>query len=664
MARHASLLLATLLLLPVGCGNTELTGPTAEEISSAAALYREEFPPPSIDLEAPEPPAADWATPLERPDLPPPPEDPDPIDFLPPVGSNTPVGTLPGDHQMSPTGGLSYSIPLSVPPGFRGLEPQLSLTYRSGSGSGIAGRGFHLDGLSRLHRCSRLKVGDLLLPRVRRASKDDGLCLDGVPLVLVSGNYGENGSTYYLESDEGTTLQANGTCQDFDTPNPLRPDRSQALGSACHFEAKLRDGTVMTYGSFSGPECARVHPISSSDVYAPRIEWPLTKVVDRGGNRMNIQYTPAIDEDDAQTIDARRCLPDRISYGGNLSLARDHDRHVEFDYTSFDHEGRSTAFLGGVRRSRNLFLRHVRTLVGPEVGGAAVKRYDVVYNHDEPSTAHDGWEPPREAPRVREIAECDDTGACFPPTRFEFWPSALSDDYRSRSVSEMTSYRGAPSPSNDIVVQGDFNGDGRSDFVTQLDAAVMDNFVQYLSPAVSAPFEWNLTFLSSPFTTAEANWDSESLSKGVQAGDFNGDGYDDLLMVRPQGFFLYLGGESGLPSTPSITDASIQIAWSVASFVAGDFDRDSQDDLLRITTGRDMQLFQFDGSTFTPTPSSTAVRVGSIPDFDVREPNSLMAVRTRVGDFDGDGRPDILFFRRVFLNGTETDPSDYGSTDI
>lgn len=43
------------------------------------------------------------------------------------------------------TGTMSHSIPIEVPPGRKGMDPGLALTYRSGSGDGWLGVGWELE---------------------------------------------------------------------------------------------------------------------------------------------------------------------------------------------------------------------------------------------------------------------------------------------------------------------------------------------------------------------------------------------------------------------------------------------------------------------------------------------------------------------------------------
>ena len=54
------------------------------------------------------------------------------------------VGTLVGTIDVSQLGGMTYSIPLEIPEGINGMQPNLAITYNSQGGNGIMGWGFHI----------------------------------------------------------------------------------------------------------------------------------------------------------------------------------------------------------------------------------------------------------------------------------------------------------------------------------------------------------------------------------------------------------------------------------------------------------------------------------------------------------------------------------------
>ena len=63
------------------------------------------------------------------------------------------AGTTEGEFQVNGNGGANYTIPIEVPPGRNGIEPQLSLQYNSQQGNGLLGVGWSLTGLSAIARC-------------------------------------------------------------------------------------------------------------------------------------------------------------------------------------------------------------------------------------------------------------------------------------------------------------------------------------------------------------------------------------------------------------------------------------------------------------------------------------------------------------------------------
>ncbi|MCY7301411.1 MAG: hypothetical protein LH616_19650, partial [Ilumatobacteraceae bacterium] len=105
------------------------------------------------------------------------------------------------DAQAGVSGGAAtYTIPIKVPPGRRGMQPSLALSYSSRSGNGIAGMGWSLSGLSSVHRCPRTVAQDGY-PRAVDFSALDALCLDGQRLIVKSGSAGNPGATYATEID-------------------------------------------------------------------------------------------------------------------------------------------------------------------------------------------------------------------------------------------------------------------------------------------------------------------------------------------------------------------------------------------------------------------------------------------------------------------------------
>ena len=61
-------------------------------------------------------------------------------------------GKINDEINVSPTGQLSYEIPIPALPGTGGMKPTLSVAYNSSTKNGLAGYGFDLSGLSIINR--------------------------------------------------------------------------------------------------------------------------------------------------------------------------------------------------------------------------------------------------------------------------------------------------------------------------------------------------------------------------------------------------------------------------------------------------------------------------------------------------------------------------------
>ncbi|MFD9497988.1 FG-GAP-like repeat-containing protein [Streptomyces sp. NPDC060035] len=186
-------------------------------------------------------------------------------------------------------------------------------------------------------------------------------------------------------------------------------------------------------------------------------------------------------------------------------------------------------------------------------------------------------------------------------------------------------------------VTGDFNGDGTGDvaaFIGYDDGRVtLFTWLGTGSGTFAAPF--------SSWTAAPGNWTFDAMT--AQAGDFDGDGRDDVAVWYDYGngddkLFTLLadvnGGFAGHFSSFARVDAD---GWHVErmKFVTGDFNGDGRDDL--------GALYGYDSGTVT------LMSFAAKPDGGFNEPvhgwesTGWQFGRASVhsGDFDGDGRDEF-----------------------
>ncbi len=119
-----------------------------------------------------------------------------------PTGNSSEVGVTEGQLSVSLSGAANYSIPIAVPPGINGVVPQLSLTYDSQSGNGQAGYGWNISGISSIKRIPSTKYHDNIIDPADTDNLDR-FALDGQRLVVKTGTtgvYGAIGTIYELEN--------------------------------------------------------------------------------------------------------------------------------------------------------------------------------------------------------------------------------------------------------------------------------------------------------------------------------------------------------------------------------------------------------------------------------------------------------------------------------
>ncbi|MBA2491548.1 MAG: hypothetical protein H0V34_07515 [Gammaproteobacteria bacterium] len=172
--------------------------------------------------------------------------------------ANTLIGATPGAFEVTPAGAATYSIPIEIPPGTAGTQPQLALTYSSQGGNGLLGVGWSISGLSAITRCPKTYAQDNVLTGLTFTSTDR-FCLDGKRLNVVPGTgaYGEAGSGYRTEIDTFSRIKAFGL----------------QGGGPEWFEVRTKSGEIMESGR---SENSNIH----AENHVAAGAWALNRVAD------------------------------------------------------------------------------------------------------------------------------------------------------------------------------------------------------------------------------------------------------------------------------------------------------------------------------------------------------------------------------------------------
>lgn len=414
---------------------------------------------------------------------------------------NTAVGGMGGQFGVSPLGGATYSIPIEVPQGVGGLQPQLSIVYNSQSGNGLCGYGTSLAGISSITRGPKDIYHDGTAQGISYLA-DDALYLDGERLILFSGTAGQDSTVYIPESDPYTRVIAHGTCT--------------STSNNTWYEVQQSDGMVYWYGCGNTSRQSYKDNDGKQKIHA----WYLDRVIHRNGNYLEHYY---------DTIDNCVYLI-LIAYGSNLNNQGYLSNNVLFSYETSngipihfdDQHGSLSKRLKAITCTSN---------------DAVYRTYTLNYDNTTDGTKY-------KYSRLKSVTEKNGYGESLPATRFN-WSYLPSLSYQSTGLSVVTPITpgNVSLPfGNQIYVSGDLNNDGLDD-IAGLSMGVTVNgqvksylsiyWAECLNSSVSYSdvtlFEMPNVFSNTLFIDRDMG-DFHSFFNGSAIVDWNGDGYNEVLL--------------------------------------------------------------------------------------------------------------------------------------
>jgi len=511
----------------------------------------------------------------------------------PPLSAtNYAVGMLDGNFSVGPGGGASYAIPITVPPGIGGMQPDISLVYNSQSGNGIAGVGWSIGGLSSIHRCGKNLEQDGA-PGGIGMTIGDKLCLDGSRPVNVSGAYGAAGTEYRTEIDSYSKIVQN----------------DAGCGLACSFTVYTKAGQIFQYGVNGGSTGNGSRQELDGQTTGP-LSWAVNRISDTVGNAINFNYTQS-QADGSQHIDT-------ITYTEHNGLTA--QGQVEFSYGS--RNDTSSGYLLGSKLATTQRLNKITT----RFAGVAIKSYGITYKY----AATSGLS------LIDQVQECamPESGnpSCFVPTRFTWtenparftsWSAWASNS----STFDLSRCRG--------IVQADANGDGLTDIICAYDTDKSNASARYTYVQLSTGngyTNWQLWYSDGKSNT----WLDLSNCSSIQPADFNADGLTDLVCFLGNNTATYVQLAQPNNSYSSWQQWNTGSANDCSAPEIGDVNGDGRSDIIcpssRSDSKTDMKVLVSTGTSLgawqTWASSSTVVK-SQCRDF-------------HSGDANGDGLTDMI----------------------
>lgn len=501
------------------------------------------------------------------------------------------TGNLPVQFAVDSVGAATFSLPISVPPGTAGTAPSLAISYHSRGGNGLLGMGASLSGLSTITRCAKSIVHDGEAGGVR-FDDDDRFCLDGQRLVAVgNGAYGQDGTEYRTEIESFTRIRSYGR-----VGNGPRSWRIWTKG-----------GQILEFGNTDDSR------LISADGHQVLL-WAVSRIEDIASNAIEITYF--------QDPLHGEYAPLRIDYGGNRRAGTSAYASVEFGYAS-----RSDPVLGRVG-PYPMEVRRLLKTIRTAVDGASVFTYTFTYEEGHATGRS----------RLASATLCNAQGVCFPPTRFEQWTDFNTELFFDIQEKFLPSAGYWADAGDYRYLSGDFNGDGRTDLLHLPDD---HHFNVWLSLG-------NGRFTVRGFNHPVNSPPNDDLRYFFIPGDFNGDGRADFLHIQDDTHAeTWLGQADGsfafvdaAPSGYQFKPGAYDLDQNDARYYAGDWDGDGRTDLIHITEKQAVKVWISVGDgTFRIVEE----RIASSEIYYATEQDDNYFPF----DIDGDGRTDLVHFKEA-----------------
>ena len=554
--------------------------------------------------------------------------------------TSLPVGATPGSADVT-NGNSSYIIPLQIPAGTNGVEPDISLAYSSQGANGHFGYGWNLTGISAIHRAFRTIHHDGYAKGIN--FNDDAYQMNGMRIIE------KTPSVYVKEMNDYSTIEAMG---------------SHGSGPAW-FKMTTKTGVVMEYGKEN-------NSAFKTEDGTEILSWSISKVIYQDGNYMQYIYASG-DRDHRLT---------EILYTGNTAAGLSPYNSIKINYKERGITNVKTYEAGSAMDLDHL----VSDIVITTENNAVVKSYEFGYATDDQNAF------------LKSVTEKGSDGTALNPTTFlygaaeeEFLYEFIGyhpmedesvsigdfngDGYSDKLVANIVAEDGqyyhdqfqiwtkSPTASNNTFFpnasqqlpqygqlangtsrftfySGDLTGEGRDDIIYTFSSAVNSDIrkideITFYAPNSTAN---SVDSVLIPLQDSHISYYSIFHSP-LNIGDFNGDGIMDLLLIAAElggstlvvhRAYIYYGNISTQFEQITISGAhDIPIIdWGVQDISIIDIDGNGRSELM-VTTDTGTELFSIEDDI-----------VSSINGAAITYPNFENLIF--FGDFNGDRKTDVL----------------------
>jgi RHS repeat-associated protein len=472
------------------------------------------------------------------------------------------VGHTKTNLSVGENGEAIVQIPLNLPNGTI-LQPSISLAYNSHGANGLLGLGWSINGvIQTITRVPATNAQDGFIDGVD-FDGNDRFALNGERLIVISGEYGTDLSSYRTEQCNFSKVISYGN-------TGFGPE---------YFKVWTKDGLIMEFGK---EEDASIGVANESNKV---LIWLLNKITDTNGNFININYYNGIANGEYR--------PTSIEYTGNEITGNAPYNKVEFYY-----EERPDIYPRFIAGQKSTFTQRLKNIV--------IYDHEVLFRRYELNYLDSVF-----VSKLHEVTEYgSDNSSSFQPVIANWITNPESEyDFEGTGSGYWTAHPGGVS--NNVL--GDFNGDGRTDMVAyaynaeipsqwHVNLSTGSNFIGVVwygneegivnnvsgdfngdgltdLAGYQGGFNWRISLSTgSGFTTTTWHGHNEGLQNNV-LGDFNGDGRTDMAGYMGSGKWR-VDLSTGSDFTEAVWDGH---AGGAQNNVSGDFNGDGRTDLAGYT---------------------------------------------------------------------------------
>ncbi|WP_300486014.1 SpvB/TcaC N-terminal domain-containing protein, partial [Flavobacterium sp.] len=515
------------------------------------------------------------------------------------------VGFTEGKLSVSLSGAANYTIPLYLPPGINGVVPKIGINYNSQSGVGMLGYGWNLTGLSSIARIPSTKFHDDKI-EIINYNLSDNYALDGQRLLLKSGVHGRDGAVYETENYSNTKVTLVGGIEG-------APDKGPD-----YFIVEYADGSKAYYGYIHG----------NTSNSRSQTDYSITYWENPQGLRINYYYTNWI---------SNTTILNSIKYGSTGT-----DTPINEVVFIYKNRLKPEEFhIAGLQKINDKIISEIQV----KGDGVALRNY--VFEHTVSALGHE---------KLVSIQEkTGDNTRSYPKMIFQYVDNLTSFPKQIEFVKTIQT----TIPFADIkrTITGDFDGDGEMEILTgNADVRNQSIGIYKLNESdkgINLLTQATPVTISTVFSTV--NFLDSNFKKKNRQGWCTVEGGHDAV-VKVYSYNNSTGGadleyQKSFRSIISQYGNKDMHPYSGYFSLPGDFNGDGLTDLLFLKNNGDgtlaTQFVDLDRRIASDlTYNSGTLRIGNVTGtFANGMPIVKGSFQFKTGDFDGDGKTDLIIFR-------------------